>query len=145
MPHPASPATWLYERAHGMTAHAFDVGDWRAVAAACERVDVDRIWRMHGEMARFGAIPGPGVNRQAFSAEDIGARQAVLRWLEPYPFEVFIDDIANIFIRRPGRNAALAPIMTGSHMDSQPFGGRFDGIYGVIAGLEVLFRDRASD
>lgn len=109
------------------------------MAAACARVDADRIWRMHAEMARFGAIPGPGVNRQAFSAEDIRARQAMLGWLEPYGFEVFVDDIANIFIRRPGRKAGLPPIMTGSHMDSQPRGGRFDGIYGVIAGLEVLF------
>ena len=63
----------------------------------------------------------------------------MLAWLEPYGFEVYIDDIANLFIRRPGRNPGLPPMVTGSHMDSQPRGGRFDGIFGVLAGVEMLF------
>ena len=113
--------------------------DWVAIERACAKVSTDRLWRMHEQMAAFGAIPGPGVNRQAFSAEDIAARKAMLAWLEPHGFEIFVDDIANLFIRRPGRNPALPPVMTGSHMDSQPRGGRFDGIYGVLAGIEVLF------
>lgn len=112
---------------------------WDEIARACAKVSTDRLWRMHEEMAAFGAIPGPGVNRQAFSAEDIAARKAMLAWLTPYGFEVFVDEIANLFIRRPGRNAGLPPVVTGSHMDSQPRGGRFDGIYGVLAGIEVLF------
>ena len=112
---------------------------WAAIEDACARVSTDRLWRMHEQMAAFGAIPGLGVNRQAFSAEDIAARKAMLAWLEPYGFEVFVDGIANLFIRRAGRNPALPPVMTGSHMDSQPRGGRFDGIYGVLAGIEVLF------
>ncbi len=112
---------------------------WDEIARACAKVSTDRLWRMHEEMAAFGAIPGPGVNRQAFSAEDIAARKAMLAWLKPYGFEVFVDEIANLFIRRPGRSAGLPPVVTGSHMDSQPRGGRFDGIYGVLAGIEVLF------
>ena len=113
--------------------------DWAEIARACAKVSADRLWRMHEEMAAFGAIPGPGVNRQAFSPEDIAARKALLAWLKPYGFEIFVDDIANLFIRRPGRDPQLPPVMTGSHMDSQPRGGRFDGIYGVLAGIEVLF------
>ena len=113
--------------------------DWTLIARACAKVSESRLWRMHEEMAAFGAIPGPGVNRQAFSAEDIAARRAMLAWLKPYGFEIFVDDIANLFIRRAGRNPDLPPVTTGSHMDSQPRGGRFDGIYGVLAGIEVLF------
>ena len=113
--------------------------DWANIEQVCSKVDMDRLWRMHEEMAVFGAIPGPGVNRQAFSDEDIAARKKLIALLSPYDFEVFVDDIANIFIRRAGRNCDLPPLMTGSHMDSQPSGGRFDGIYGVLAGLEVLF------
>ncbi len=122
-----------------MTSLTANESRWQEASRACEKVDTARLWRMHEEMASFGAIPGPGVNRQAFTTEDIAARHAMLAWLKPYGFEIFMDDIANIFVRRPGRNSKLPPIMTGSHMDSQPSGGRFDGIYGVLAGLEVLF------
>lgn len=122
-----------------MTAAQALQDDWARISRACAAVSESRLWRMHEEMAAFGAIPGPGVNRQAFSAEDIAARKAMLAWLKPYGFEIFVDDIANLFIRRPGRDAALPPVMTGSHMDSQPSGGRFDGIFGVLAGLEMLF------
>lgn len=113
--------------------------NWTKIEQACDKVDTERLWRMHEEMATFGAIPGPGVNRQAFSDEDIAARKALMALLAPREFEIFVDDIANIFIRRRGRKDNLPPLMTGSHMDSQPSGGRFDGIYGVLAGLEVLF------
>ncbi len=122
-----------------MTFPAAEGAAWDGIARACDKVSSERLWRMHEQMAAFGAIPGPGVNRQAFSAEDIAARKALLAWLRPYGFEVYVDEIANLFIRRPGRNPGLPPMVTGSHMDSQPRGGRFDGIYGVLAGVEVLF------
>lgn len=122
-----------------MRALAAEDGSWAEIERACGKVNVNRLWHMHEEMAAFGAIPGPGVNRQAFSAEDIAARKALLAWLKPYGFEIYIDEIANLFIRRPGRNPKRPPVVTGSHMDSQPRGGRFDGIYGVLAGIEVLF------
>lgn len=112
--------------------------DWPALAAACDNINEDRLWSMHCDMARIGAIPGRGVNRQAFSQEDIEARHLLLRWLEPHGFKVEVDDIANMFIRREGEDPTLSPIATGSHMDSQPRGGRFDGIYGVLAGVEML-------
>jgi N-carbamoyl-L-amino-acid hydrolase len=107
-------------------------------ANAVARVDQERLWRRHTEMARIGAIPGNGVNRAALSQEDIAARRLLLSWARARGFEVYADPIGNLFVRRPGRDAAAPPVMTGSHMDSQPRGGRFDGIYGVLAGLEAL-------
>lgn len=90
------------------------------------------------EMAQIGAIPRNGVNRAAFSAEDIVARKLLISWGRARNFTVTMDAIGNLFIRRAGIDPHAAPVMTGSHMDSQPRGGRFDGIYGVLAGLEAL-------
>jgi len=102
------------------------------------RVDQGRLWRRLMEMARIGAIPGGGVNRAAFSREDIAARALLVAWARARNFSVAMDAIGNLFIRRAGSDPRAAPVMTGSHMDSQPRGGRFDGIYGVLAGLEAL-------
>ena len=101
-------------------------------------VDKNRLWNRHMEMAAIGAIPGNGVNRQALSREDIAARKLLISWAAARRYEISIDGIGNLFVRRPGSEPGLAPVMTGSHMDSQPMGGRFDGIYGVLAGLEVM-------
>ena len=105
---------------------------------AVNRIDQERLWRRHMEMAKIGEIPGNGVNRAALSAEDIVARKLLISWARARKFEIGIDGIGNLFVRRPGLDATAAPVMTGSHMDSQPRGGRFDGIYGVLAGLEAL-------
>ncbi len=102
------------------------------------KVDQARLWQRHQAMAKIGAIPGNGVNRQALTAEDIEARRLLLSWATARDFAVGADPIGNLFIRRPGQDPDAAPIMTGSHMDSQPQGGRFDGIYGVLCGLEAL-------
>lgn len=108
------------------------------VQDAVSRVDQHRLWQRLMEMARIGAIPGGGVNRAAFSKEDIEARACLTAWARARNFTVAMDAIGNLFIRRPGADPHAAPVMTGSHMDSQPRGGRFDGIYGVLAGLEAL-------
>ena len=105
---------------------------------AVGRVDQERLWRRHAEMAKIGAIPGNGVNRAALSGEDIAARRLLISWARARNFEVGVDGIGNLFVRRPGFDAGAPPVVTGSHMDSQPRGGRFDGIYGVLAGLEAL-------
>lgn len=105
---------------------------------AVARVSEERLWRRHVEMARIGAIPGNGVNRAALSKEDIAARKVLIGWARERRFETAVDAIGNLFVRRPGRDAAAAPVLAGSHMDSQPRGGRFDGIYGVLAALEAL-------
>jgi len=105
-------------------------------ASAC--VSEQRLWRLLMDVAAYGATPGGGVNRQALSAEDTAAKKHVVRWAEERGFAAFQDDIGNLFVRRDGTEPTLAPIMTGSHLDSQPTGGRFDGVYGVLAGLEAL-------
>jgi N-carbamoyl-L-amino-acid hydrolase len=105
---------------------------------AVNRIDQERLWQRLMEMARIGAIPGDGVNRAAFSKEDIAARALLVSWARARNFTVAVDAIGNLFIRRAGSDANAAPVMTGSHLDSQPRGGRFDGAYGVLAGLEAL-------
>ena len=113
-------------------------GAMRGLDGIAARVDGGRLWRRLMEMAEIGAIPGNGVNRQALSEEDIAAREVLIDWARRRGYAVAVDDAANLFVRRPGSEPGLAPVLTGSHMDSQPRGGRFDGIYGVIAGLEAL-------
>ena len=90
------------------------------------------------QMAKIGAIPNNGVNRGALTEEDIAARKLLLSWAAQRNFAVSVDAIGNLFVRRAGTDPDVEPVMTGSHMDSQPRGGRFDGIYGVLAGLEAL-------
>jgi N-carbamoyl-L-amino-acid hydrolase len=110
----------------------------QAARRAAAAVDQARLWRRHAAMAEIGAIAGQGVNRQALSAEDAEARALLLGWAAARGYQAAVDEIANLFIRRPGRDPAAAPVLAGSHMDSQPTGGRFDGIFGVLAGLEAL-------
>ncbi|RDJ98416.1 Zn-dependent hydrolase [Cupriavidus lacunae] len=89
-------------------------------------------------MAEIGATGNGGVNRQALTPEDTRGRQVLLEWAAKRGYTAAIDPIGNLFIRRPGAHPELSPVMTGSHLDSQPTGGRFDGVYGVLAGFEVL-------
>ncbi|HSB48756.1 MAG TPA: M20 family metallo-hydrolase [Burkholderiales bacterium] len=105
---------------------------------AVARVSEERLWRRLMEMAKIGAIPGNGVNRAALSKEDIAARKVLIGWARSRNFELGVDAIGNLFVRRPGTDPTAPPVMAGSHMDSQPRGGRFDGIYGVLAALEAL-------
>ena len=101
-------------------------------------VNGERLWSRLMKMAQFGALPGGGCNRQALTDEDKAGRDCFMAWCRDIGCEVRIDQIGNIFARRAGRDDALAPVITGSHLDTQPTGGKFDGIYGVLAGLEVL-------
>jgi len=102
------------------------------------RIDQRRLWQRHMDMGAIGGLPKGGVNRQALSAEDIRARGTLLAWAKARGFETYVDEIGNLYVRRPGRDADAAPVMTGSHLDSQPTGGKFDGTYGVLAGFEAL-------
>ena len=110
----------------------------QAARSAAAAVDAERLWRRHMAMAEIGAIADDGVNRQALSAEDIRARALLLEWAAAHGWQAAVDPIANLFVRRPGRDPVAAPVVTGSHMDSQPAGGRFDGIFGVLAALEAM-------
>ena len=102
------------------------------------RIDGPRLWSALMELAAIGATPKGGVCRLALSELDRQGRDLVTRWAREAGMTVTIDKIGNGFMRRPGRNNSLPPIMTGSHIDTQPTGGKFDGNYGVLAGLEVV-------
>lgn len=90
------------------------------------------------EMAKIGATPGGGVQRLTLTDEDKQARDLYVSWLKELNLEITVDEMGNIFGKRAGKNNDLPPVMSGSHIDSQPKGGRFDGILGVMGPLEVL-------
>src|SRR5262249_12073647 len=102
------------------------------------QVNGERLWASLMELAQIGATPKGGVCRLAASDLDGEARRLFILWCEEAGGTVKVDRIGNIFSRRPGRNPSLPPVMTGSHLDTQPTGGKFDGAYGVMAGLEVV-------
>ncbi len=102
------------------------------------RIDGGRLWSSLMEMAEFGATPKGGVCRISFTEEDRQARNLFTKWCEGAGLSVSVDKFGNMFGRRAGRNPDLAPVMVGSHLDSQPTGGKYDGAYGVLAGLEIL-------
>ena len=102
------------------------------------RLNADRLWNSLMEMARIGATPKGGVCRLALTDLDGQARDLFVSWCRQAGCSIKVDRMGNIFARRAGRNNHLAPVGTGSHLDSQPTGGRFDGVYGVLAGLEVM-------
>lgn len=101
-------------------------------------INAERLWSTLNEMARIGATPAGGVTRLTLSDEDRQARDLLRQWAQEAGFPCAVDSMGNMFIRRAGKNPQLAPVLTGSHVDSQPLGGRYDGIYGVLAGLEAL-------
>jgi N-carbamoyl-L-amino-acid hydrolase len=109
------------------------------------RINGERLWRSLMDLARIGATPKGGVRRLTLSEEDRQGRDQFVRWAEAASLEVRIDAIGNIFARRPGTDADAPAVLMGSHLDSQPSGGKFDGAYGVMAGLEVMrtLNDRA--
>jgi N-carbamoyl-L-amino-acid hydrolase len=102
------------------------------------RVNGKRLQHTLEEMAKIGATPNGGVQRLALSNEDKQARDLFVKWLKELDLEVCIDEMGNIFGERKGIDNELAPVMSGSHIDSQPKGGRFDGILGVMGPLEVM-------
>ena len=109
-----------------------------SAATAAAAVSEARLWARHMEMAAIGAIAGGGVNRQTLTAKEARARALLTSWAQARGYAVSSDTIGNLFVRREGNEAHARPILTGSHMDTQPTGGKFDGIYGVLAGFEVL-------
>jgi N-carbamoyl-L-amino-acid hydrolase len=102
------------------------------------RVKGKRLQSTLEQMAEIGATPGGGVQRLTLSDEDQKARDLFVKWLKELDLQITIDEMGNIFGRRPGKNNDLAPVLSGSHIDSQPKGGRFDGILGVMGALEVM-------
>jgi len=108
------------------------------VAMTHLRIDGKRLWDALMELAQIGATEKGGVKRLALTDLDRQGRDLVVGWGRAAGMSVTIDQIGNVFMRRDGTNNALPPVMTGSHIDTQPTGGKFDGNYGVLAGLEVV-------
>lgn len=106
--------------------------------SATPRINGARLWDSLMEMAQIGGTPKGGVSRLALTEEDRIGRDLFARWASEAGCTLRIDAMGNMFARRAGRDDSLAPVVTGSHGDSQPAGGKFDGIYGVLAGLEVV-------
>ena len=103
-----------------------------------QRIDPKRLWDSLMDMARFGATPKGGVRRLTLTDIDRQGRDHFRAQCEAAGLTVRVDEIGNMFARRPGRDPARLPVLMGSHLDSQPSGGKFDGALGVIAGLEVM-------
>jgi N-carbamoyl-L-amino-acid hydrolase len=102
------------------------------------RINGQRLWHSIMSMAEIGPGERGGSRRLALTDEDKQGRDLFIDWCEQANCSITIDDMGNIFALRSGNNNALPPIAAGSHLDTQPHGGKFDGIYGVLAALEVV-------
>lgn len=102
------------------------------------KVNAERLWQMLMDMAKIGATDRGGNTRLALTDEDVQGRALLIEWAKQINLSIHYDQIGNLILRREGRNNTALPIVMGSHLDTQPKGGRFDGIYGVLAGMEVL-------
>ncbi len=102
------------------------------------RINGTRLWHSLMELAQIGATAKGGVKRLALTDLDRQGRDLVVQWAKAEGLSVTVDKIGNVFMRREGTNPDLPPVVTGSHIDTQPTGGKFDGNYGVLAGLEVV-------
>lgn len=102
------------------------------------RINSDRLWQNLMAMAQIGPLSKGGCNRQCLSDLDEEGRDLFRKWCADLKLEMSSDAAGNLFARLPGRDNTLAPLVLGSHLDTQPTGGRFDGILGVLAGLETV-------
>ena len=101
-------------------------------------VNGDRLWANIMQMAKIAATEKGGNCRLALSDDDRQGRDLFVGWCQAAGMTCTVDKMGNIFARRPGRDPDARPISTGSHLDTQPTGGKFDGVYGVLAGLEIV-------
>ncbi len=108
------------------------------MTASAERVNGERLWSRLMQMGQIGATAKGGCNRQALTDLDMEGRQLLAHWARAAGCELRVDAIGNMFMRYAGTDESLPAVMTGSHLDTQPTGGKFDGVYGVLAGLEVI-------
>ncbi|MDB5778983.1 MAG: allantoate amidohydrolase [Polaromonas sp.] len=107
-------------------------------------VSQERLWHRHEQLALIGATATGGVNRQALSPEDVAACLQLVEWGQALGMQASRDAAGNVFLTLPGSDADAAPVLTGSHLDSQPTGGKYDGVYGVLAALEACEAIRAA-
>jgi N-carbamoyl-L-amino-acid hydrolase len=101
------------------------------------QINAERLWGSLMDMAKIGATPKGGVKRLTLTDLDRQGRDRFVSWCKAAGLAVSVDGVGNLFARRGGRNNTLPPVVSGSHLDTQPSGGRFDGCFGVMAALEV--------
>ncbi|MEM6765880.1 MAG: Zn-dependent hydrolase [Bacteroidota bacterium] len=101
-------------------------------------IQAERLWNRLMRMAEIGGTPKGGVCRVALTPEDKEGRELFIQWCKQAGCSIRIDQIGNIFARREGRKPDLSAVLVGSHLDSQPTGGKYDGVLGVLAGLEIV-------
>jgi beta-ureidopropionase / N-carbamoyl-L-amino-acid hydrolase len=102
------------------------------------QINGERLWDSLMAMAEIGATAKGGSKRLALSDLDREGRDLFVRWCQEAGCAVTVDRMGNIFARRKGKRDDLPPVVCGSHLDTQPTGGKFDGVYGVLAGLEII-------
>lgn len=102
------------------------------------QINGERLWDSLMEMAKIGPGVAGGNCRLALTDDDKQGRDLFVQWCKDAGCTIRVDKMGNIFARRPGKDDSLPPIATGSHLDTQPTGGKFDGVFGVLAGLEVI-------
>ena len=102
------------------------------------RIDPDRLWDSLMEMAKIGPGIAGGNNRQTLTDEDAEGRALFQKWCEDAGMEMGIDTMGNMFASRAGSDPDALPVYVGSHLDTQPTGGKYDGVLGVLGGLEVI-------
>jgi beta-ureidopropionase / N-carbamoyl-L-amino-acid hydrolase len=107
-------------------------------ATPAQFIDSERLWARHMALARFGAREDGGVDRPALSPTESEARAQLVAWGREIGLKPFTDRMANLFLRYEGRDPHLPPVLAGSHIDSQPTGGKFDGVFGVLAAFEAV-------
>jgi N-carbamoyl-L-amino-acid hydrolase len=102
------------------------------------RIDPDRLWDSLMEMAKIGPGVAGGNNRQTLTDEDSEGRHLFQRWCEEAGLTMGVDQMGTMFARREGTDPDALPVYMGSHLDTQPTGGKYDGVLGVLGGLEVI-------
>ncbi|TIQ20118.1 MAG: Zn-dependent hydrolase [Mesorhizobium sp.] len=102
------------------------------------RINSDRLWDSIMEMAKIGPGIAGGNNRQTLTDADGDGRQLFKRWCEAAGLEMGLDEMGTMFARREGTEPDLPPVYVGSHLDTQPTGGKYDGVLGVLGGLEIV-------
>ena len=102
------------------------------------RIDPDRLWDSLMEMAKIGPGVAGGNNRQTLTDEDAEGRELFQKWCEDAGMEMGLDTMGNMFATKAGSDPSALPVYVGSHLDTQPTGGKYDGVLGVLGGLEVI-------
>lgn len=110
----------------------------KTLSKASNYVNAERLQSRLDTLAKIGATSKGGVNRQALSKEDAMAQVEMTKWATELGLKAYRDDAGNFFIRYEGKDSRLPPVFSGSHLDSQPTGGRFDGVFGVVAAFEAV-------